>query len=136
MLNKNHLKDVNINELLKNLEITINKKYEINVKIINKEMKQLYDINEIYNNMNISSVVEINNDLLELNNKSYNNISLEGKRLKDIEKLIKTTMIGSVAKIENVFGPFWGHGKKQDERTEKQQRLYELFMELQEKLKN
>ena len=89
MLNKNHLKDVNINDLLKNLEITINKKYEINVKIINKEMKQLYDINEIYNNMNISSVVEINNDLLELNNKSYNNTSLEGKRLKDIEKLIK-----------------------------------------------
>jgi len=89
MLNKNHLKDVNINDLLKNLEITINKKYNLIVKIINKEMKQLYDINEIYNNMNISSVVEINNDLLELNNKSYNDTSLEGKRLRDIEKLTK-----------------------------------------------
>lgn len=53
---------------------------------------------------------------------------------KDIEKLIKTTMIGSVAKIENIFGPFWGHGKSRDERTEKQQRLYELFMELREQI--
>lgn len=53
---------------------------------------------------------------------------------KDIEKLIKTTMIGSIAKIENVFGPFWAHGKKRHERTEKQQRLYELFMELREQI--
>lgn len=43
-------------------------------------------------------------------------------------------MIGSIVKIENVFGPFWGHGKKRSERTEKQQRLYELFMELREQI--
>jgi len=87
MLNKNYLIDVNMNELLKNLEISIKNKYEINVKITNKEMNQLYNIDEIYNNMNIPSIIELNKDLLELKNTLFNNTTLENKRLKDIEKI-------------------------------------------------
>jgi hypothetical protein len=89
MLNKNHLIDVNMNELLKNLEINIKNKYKIIVKITNKEMNQLYNIDEIYNNMNIPSIIELNKDLLELKNTIFNNTSLENKRLKDIEKITK-----------------------------------------------
>jgi len=87
MLNKKYLIDINMIDLLQNLENTIKKKYNLNIKITNKEMKQLYLVSDIYNNMNIPSIVDINNDLLELNNKSYSDTSLECKRLKDIEKL-------------------------------------------------
>lgn len=50
------------------------------------------------------------------------------------EELIRTTMIGAIAKIEKVFGPFWGHGKEPDERTEKQDRIYKLFLNLREQI--
>lgn len=50
------------------------------------------------------------------------------------EQLIRTTMIGSIARIEKVFGPFWGFGKDPEERTEKQDRIYSLFKELREEI--
>lgn len=53
---------------------------------------------------------------------------------KHAEQLIRTTMIGSIARIEKVFGPFWGFGKDPEERTEKQDRIYSLFKELREEI--
>ena len=53
---------------------------------------------------------------------------------KHAEQLIRTTMIGSIARIEKVFGPFWGFGKGPEERTEKQDRVYSLFKELREEI--
>lgn len=50
------------------------------------------------------------------------------------EQLVRTTMIGSISKIEKVFGPFWGFGKDPEERTEKQDKIYSLFMELREQI--
>jgi hypothetical protein len=43
-------------------------------------------------------------------------------------------MIGSIAKIEKIFGPFWGFGKDPEERTEKQDRVYSLFRQLREEI--
>lgn len=43
-------------------------------------------------------------------------------------------MIGSIDKIEQKFGRFWGFGKLAEERTEKEQRIYEIFMELREEI--
>ena len=53
---------------------------------------------------------------------------------KHAEQLIRTTMIGSIARVEKVFGPFWGFGKDPEERTEKQDRIYSLFKELREEI--
>lgn len=58
-------------------------------------------------------------------------MSLNNKRA---EQLIRTTMIGSIARIEKVFGQFWGFGKEPEERTEKQDRVYSLFKELREEI--
>lgn len=41
-------------------------------------------------------------------------------------------MIGAIDKIEQRFGKFWGFGKLDEERTEKEERIYNLFMELRE----
>jgi len=53
---------------------------------------------------------------------------------KEAEQLIRTTMIGAISKIEKTFGPFWGFGKDPEERTEKQDRIYQLFMKLREQI--
>lgn len=53
-------------------------------------------------------------------------------RNKDVEKLIKTTMIGAIDRIEQRFGRFWGFGFPEEDRTEKQNLVYEIFMELRE----
>jgi len=58
-------------------------------------------------------------------------MSLSNKRA---EQFVRTTMIGSIAKIEKIFGPFWGFGKDPEERTEKQDRVYSLFRQLREEI--
>lgn len=41
----------------------------------------------------------------------------------NINKKIKTTMIGSLSKFEEFFGFLWGHGKKEHELTEEERRF-------------
>lgn len=53
---------------------------------------------------------------------------------KKMEGLIRTTMIGAISKIEDKFGIFWGFGKSNEERTERQKKIYSLFMELREEI--
>ena len=48
---------------------------------------------------------------------------------------IRTLMIGSIDRIEDKLGDLWGHFKEDDEEiTEKEEELYELFMELRESI--
>lgn len=61
-------------------------------------------------------------------------MNLNPSQSKRMEQLIKTTMIGSIARIEDVFGQFWGIDKDCKDRTEKQNRVYALFMELREQI--
>lgn len=53
---------------------------------------------------------------------------------KQVEGLIRTTMIGAISRIEEKFGVFWGFGKPDQERNEKQEKIYNLFMELREEI--
>jgi hypothetical protein len=48
------------------------------------------------------------------------------------ERFVKTTMIGAISRIEKHFGKFWGHEKPQEERSERQLIVYDLFMKLRE----
>jgi hypothetical protein len=50
------------------------------------------------------------------------------------EKYIRTTMIGAISCIEKVFGKFWGFGKDPETRTDNQDKIYDLFMELRERI--
>jgi len=61
-------------------------------------------------------------------------MNLNRSEAKTVETLLRTTMIGSISKIEDLFGRFWAHGTPPEERTEKQEKLYELFMELREQI--
>ena len=48
---------------------------------------------------------------------------------------IRTLMIGSIDRIEDKLGDLWGHFKEDDEEiTEREEELYELFMELRESI--
>ena len=48
---------------------------------------------------------------------------------------IRTLMIGSIDRIEDKLGDLWGHFKEEDEEiTEREEELYELFMELRESI--
>lgn len=51
-----------------------------------------------------------------------------------MDKYIKTTMIGAIARIEQKFGVFWGFGKPDDQKTDRQKKIYSLFMELREEI--
>lgn len=53
---------------------------------------------------------------------------------KQVESLIRTTMIGAISKIEERFGVFWGFGKPDEERNEKQEKIFNLFRELREEI--
>lgn len=53
---------------------------------------------------------------------------------KKVEGLIRTTMIGAISKIEEKFGQFWGFGKPEEERTDRQKKVHDLFMELREEI--
>lgn len=59
-------------------------------------------------------------------------MNLNQHEILEMERLIKTTMIGSIARVEEFFGPFWGFGKDPADRTEKQEKLYQLFLDLRE----
>jgi hypothetical protein len=43
-------------------------------------------------------------------------------------------MIGAISEIEQVFGKFWAFGKDPENRTEKQEIIYDMFMELRERI--
>lgn len=48
---------------------------------------------------------------------------------------LRTLMIGSIDRIENKLGDLWGHFKGEEEdTTEEEDELYELFMELREEI--
>lgn len=48
---------------------------------------------------------------------------------------LKTLMIGSIDRIEQKFGDMWGHFKAEEEEiTDEEEELYELFMELRESI--
>ena len=57
--------------------------------------------------------------------------------LEVLEKKLKTTFIGAVSAIEeSSFGKLWGHGLHPNERTENQQRWYEVWQQLRTKILN
>ncbi len=51
---------------------------------------------------------------------------------KEIEKLIRTTMIGAIDRIEQRFGRFWGFGRPVEDRTDRQNDIHDIFMDLRE----
>lgn len=56
---------------------------------------------------------------------------------KNIETKIRTTMIGSLSQIENVFGFLWGHGKRNGQPlTEAEENMQELFDKLRTEILN
>lgn len=53
------------------------------------------------------------------------------KRLmSSVGKKMKTAMIGAIAACEETFGFLWGHDKDPDDRTEEEQEMYQLWLEL------
>ena len=53
---------------------------------------------------------------------------------KIIEKKIMTTLIGSIALVEEYFGHLWGIGKADDELTDEQYDLSEIWADLRQAL--
>lgn len=47
---------------------------------------------------------------------------------------INTVSIGALNTIENKFGYLWGHGLKDEEKTEPQKQLYKLWMEARQEI--
>jgi hypothetical protein len=53
----------------------------------------------------------------------------------DIEKKIKTTMIGALASFEKRFGKLWGHDKsKEEELTPQEHRFLQIWLEVREEI--
>lgn len=59
------------------------------------------------------------------------------KRLSDIaEQKMRTTFIGALAAIEDIFGELWGVDIPHNERTKEQKEYYELWQELRTEILN
>lgn len=57
--------------------------------------------------------------------------------LQILEKKLRTTFIGAISAMEeSAFGRLWGHNSRPDERTEQQQRWYEVWQQLRTKILN
>ncbi len=50
------------------------------------------------------------------------------------ETAVRTLMIGAIDRIEQKFGYIWGHNKEEQELTEEDEDMYEIFMELRESI--
>jgi predicted hydrocarbon binding protein len=50
------------------------------------------------------------------------------------ETALRTSMIGSLDRIEQKFGHLWGHNKNEDELTDEDEDMYEIYMELREEI--
>lgn len=59
------------------------------------------------------------------------------KRLDSIiSKKMNTTFIGAISAFEKGFGFLWGQNKKPQERTEEEQRLYEIWKQVRDDILN
>lgn len=47
--------------------------------------------------------------------------------LNNIKRKFDTTIIGSLATFENIFGYLWGHGKDYDDLTEQEQEFRDMW---------
>ena len=50
------------------------------------------------------------------------------------ETAVRTVMIGSLERIENIFGPLWGHEKEDADLTEEDEIMYEKYSALRESI--
>ena len=53
-----------------------------------------------------------------------------------LNKYIDTTMIGAIAKMEAYFGKDWGHGLKEEECTNEQLDLYDVWQQCRDEILN
>jgi hypothetical protein len=61
-------------------------------------------------------------------------MSLNNKKSSSDDKYIRTTMIGAISAIEDIFGKYWGIQKDPDDRSNKEVDFYESFMDLRERI--
>lgn len=61
-------------------------------------------------------------------------MSLSNKKSTSEDKYIRTTMIGAISAIECVLGSLWGIDKKPDDRTDYEADVFELFLDVREKI--
>ena len=52
----------------------------------------------------------------------------------NLEKKIRTTMIGLIDKIEKYFGEDWGHGLKEEECSDNQLDKYEIWQQCRQEM--
>ena len=50
------------------------------------------------------------------------------------ETALRTSMIGWLDRIERKLGHLWGHDKNEDELTDEDEDMYEIYMELREEI--
>ncbi len=55
---------------------------------------------------------------------------------KNIEKKIRTTMIGALSKMESFFGKDWGHGLVEEECSDDQLDKYDLWQQCRDEILN
>jgi len=63
----------------------------------------------------------------------YKDISKD-KLFKAAKKKVQTTMIGALSTLEETFGFLWGIEITEDQRTEEQKRVHELYEEARAKI--
>ncbi len=56
------------------------------------------------------------------------------KLFKVSKKKIQTTMIGALSTVEEIFGFLWGLGMPEEDRTEEQQKIQELYEDARAKI--
>lgn len=76
------------------------------------------------------SLEEQRQELQEENKKKY----CFNKAFSTVEKSIKTTMIGAIYDLEEIFGDLWGHGKDIRDKNEEELENYEDFKKIRESI--
>jgi hypothetical protein len=61
-------------------------------------------------------------------------MSLRNKKSTSDDRYIRTTMIGAISAIECVLGKLWGIDKPPDKRTDFEDDVFGLFLEVREKI--
>jgi len=59
-------------------------------------------------------------------NSNYNDFSKK-RLLNNLKKKFNTTIIGSLAVFEEIFGHLWGHGLPYDQLTDEQKELHQAW---------
>lgn len=61
-------------------------------------------------------------------------MSLNNKKSSSDDKYIRTTMIGAISAIEHTFGKRCGMDKDPEDRTDSEAILFDLFLDVREKI--